>query len=95
MPKLIPLENHVLVEPIKMETTTKSGIILPDQKEKPEKGTVIAVGPGKMLESGQRAPIDVKEGDIVYFTKYAPDEIEIENKKYLVIQDKSLLAKEG
>lgn len=95
MTKLIPLENHVLIEPIVSENTTKSGIILGESKEKPEKWTVIAVGAGKTLENGQRVPIDVKEGDIVYFTKYAPDEIEIEGKKYLIVQDKSLLCKES
>lgn len=89
----MPLENHVLVEPVSMETTTKSGIILPDQKEKPDKGIVIAVWPGRMLDNGQRASIDLKAWDTVYFTKYAPDEIEIDGKKLLVIQDKSILAK--
>lgn len=95
MTKLIPLENHVLVKPLEEEKKTKSGIILPDSKEKPERGEVVAVGPGKMLENGSRAAIDVKEWDVVYFTKYAPDEIEINGEKMLVIQDKSLLAKEG
>ncbi|MDR0369699.1 MAG: co-chaperone GroES [Candidatus Peribacteria bacterium] len=73
-------------------------MILPDSKEKPHKGEVIALGAGKILENGQRSPIDVKVGDIVYFTQYAPDEIEVkegeETIKYLVIKHSSLLAKE-
>lgn len=95
MTKLIPLENHVIVEPMVQETTTASGIILPDAKEKPEQGKVLAVWPGKTLENWQKATIDLQEGDMVYFTKYAPDEIEFEGKKYLIIQDKSILCKVG
>ncbi|MBF0932484.1 MAG: co-chaperone GroES, partial [candidate division SR1 bacterium] len=59
MTKLIPLEDHIVVRPLAQETTTKSGIILPESKEKPSKGEVIAVGAGKILENGTRAPIDV------------------------------------
>ena len=95
---LQPLEDHVLIKPLIEETVTKGGIILPDSKEKPKKGEVVAVGNGKMLDNGQRSPIDVKAGDIVYFTQYAPDEIEVdeggESVKYLVIKHSSLLAKE-
>ncbi|MDR0607280.1 MAG: co-chaperone GroES [Candidatus Peribacteria bacterium] len=73
-------------------------MILPDSKEKPHKGAVIAIGAGKILENGSRSPVDVKVGDVVYFTQYAPDEIEVnegEDKvKYLVIKHSSLLAKE-
>ncbi len=98
--KLIPLEDHVLVEPIEEETVTKWGIVLPDTaKDKPQKGKVIAVGKGKILDNGQRAPMDVEVGDIVYFTKYAPDELEVvidgERKKLLVIRHSSILAKES
>ena len=96
MTTLMPLEDHVIVEAVEEETTTKSGIILPsDNKEKPSKGKVIAVGAGKILDNGSRAPIDVAVGDIVYFTKYAPDEIEVDGNKYLVIKQSSLLAKQG
>lgn len=95
---LIPLEDHVLVEPMAQETTTKSGIILPEKDEKPTKGKVIAVGQGKILDNGQRAPIDVAVGDMIYFTKYSPDELEIdeqwEKKTYLVIKQASILAVE-
>ena len=92
----MPLEDHIILEPVEEETTTKSGIILPsDNKEKPSKGKVIAVGAGKILDNGTRAPIDVTIGDTVYFTKYAPDEIEVDGKIYLVIKQSSVLAKQG
>ncbi|MDR0859927.1 MAG: co-chaperone GroES [Candidatus Peribacteria bacterium] len=73
-------------------------MILPDSKEKPHKGEVVAIGSGRILDNGNRSPIDVKVGDVVYFTQYAPDEIEVsegeEKVKYLVIKHSSLLAKE-
>ena len=99
MTKLIPLEDQIIVEAIAEETTTKSGIILPDSKEKPSKGTVIAVGPGKILDNGQRGAMEVAIGDTVYFTKYALDEIQVkeqeEEKTYLVMRQNYILAKEG
>jgi len=95
MTKLIPLEDYVLIEAIEEENTTKSGIILPDSKEKPSKWKVVAIGSGKILEDGQRAPIDVKVGDVVYFTKYSPDELDVNWNKYLIIRHSSLLAKES
>ena len=89
MTRLIPLEDHIIVKPLVQESTTKSGIILPENKEKPSKGEVVAVGAGKILENGSRASVDVKVGDIVYFAKYSIDELEIdedgEKKKYLVM----------
>lgn len=93
--QLIPLEDHILVEAIEEENKTRSGILLPDSKEKPSKGKVVAVGNGKILDNGTRAPIDVKVGDTVYFTKYSPDELEVDGKKYLVIKQSSILAKQG
>ncbi len=97
--KLQPIEDHVLIKPTNEENTTKSGIILPDSKEKPRKWEVIAVGDGRILDDGSRSAMDVKEWDIVYFTQYAPDEIEYEENgektKYLVIKQSSLLAKES
>ena len=99
MTKLIPLEDHVIVMPLSEETTTKSGIILPESKEKPSKGQVVAVGDGKILESGSRAPIDVKVGDVVYFAKYSIDELEIDEEgqkvKYLVMKQSYIMAKEA
>lgn len=95
--KLTPLVDHVLVEAVEAEKTTASGIILPtDNKEKPSKGTVIALPKdGKYIKDGMEVTIDLKVGDTVYFTKYAPDELELDGKKYLVIKHSSLLAKES
>lgn len=95
---LKPIEDHVLIKPLNEENTTKSWIILPDSKEKPKKWEVIAVGDWRILDDGSRSVMDVKVWDIVYFTQYAPDEIECEENgekiKYLVIKQNSLLAKE-
>ncbi len=84
-----PLADRVLIEPISTEEKTKSGIILPDtaDKEKPEQGKVIAVGPGK-----KDKPVSVKVGDIVLFTKYGPNEIKIDNKEYLIAKEEDILA---
>ncbi len=92
--KLKPLHDHVIVKPITEDEVTKSGIVLPDtvDKEKPEKGEVIAVGPGKLLESGQRAEMSVKIGDKVMFKKYSPDEIKVDEEEYLVISESDILA---
>jgi len=89
-----PLSNHLFLEPIEEEKTTKSGIVIPDtaEKEKPIKGKVIAVGPGKINEKGERTPMSVKVGDVVLFKKYGPDEIELEGKKYLVGDEDDILA---
>jgi len=98
MTKLIPLEDHIIVQPIVQENVTKSGIILPENKEKPSKWKVVAVGEGKILENGNRAPIDIKVWDIVYFSKYSIDELEVEEnwKKttYLVMKQNYIMAKE-
>jgi chaperonin GroES len=89
-----PLSNHVFIEPITEEQKTKSGIVLPEtaEKERPIKGKIIAVGPGKLNEKGERIPMTVKVGDIVLFKKYGPDEIEIDEKKYLVGDEDDILA---
>ncbi len=91
---LKPLNDHVFIEPVSEEKTTKSGIVLPEsaEKEKPIKGKIIAVGPGKMDESGKRIAMSVKVGDIVLFKKYGPDEIQIDEKKYLVGEESDILA---
>ena len=92
-----PLSNRVFLEPLEEEKTTKSGIVLPDsaEKEKPIKGKVLATGPGKLNEKGERIPMSVKVGDMVLFKKYGPDEIEIEGKKYLVGDEDDILATIG
>ncbi len=89
-----PLSNHLFIEPQEEEAVTKSGIVLPDtaEKERPIRGKVLAVGPGKLNDKGERIPMSVKVGDIVLFKKYGPDEIEIENKKYLVGDEDDILA---
>ena len=92
--KLKPLHDHIVVKPISENEITKSGIVLPDtiDKEKPEKGEVVAVGSGKMLDNGQRAPMSVKVGDKVMFKKYSPDEIKIDEEDYLVLSESDIIA---
>lgn len=89
-----PLSNRVFLEVTEDQKTTASGIVIPDtaDKEKPIKGKVIATGPGKMNEKGERIPMSVKIGDVVLFKKYGPDEVEIEGKKYLVGDEEDILA---
>jgi len=88
-----PLGDRVIIKPINEDITTKSGIVLPEtvDKEKPERGEVIAVGPGRLLDGGQTAPMSVKVGDKVMFKKYSPDEIKIKEEKYLVISESDIL----
>ena len=92
--KITPLSDHILLEPLKQEEKTKSGILLPEsvEKEKPEQGKVIAVGPGKKTEDGKVIPLEVKAGDVVLFKKYGPDEIKIEDKEYLIASEEDILA---
>ena len=89
-----PLSDHILIEPIKEEEKTKSGILLPEtaEKERPEQGKVIAVGPGKKNKQGEYIPLDVKPGQIVLFTKYGPNEIKVEEKEYLIAKEEDILA---
>lgn len=91
---LKPLSNHIFLEPVEEEKTTKSGIVIPDtaEKEKPIKGKVLATGPGKFNDKGERMPMSVKVGDMVLFKKYGPDEVEIDGKKYLVGEEDDILA---
>jgi len=91
---LKPLNDHVIVKPLAETEASVAGIILPDtaSKERPEKGEVIAVGPGKMLDNGARAQTSVKVGDKVMFKKYSPDEIKIDGKEYLVLSESDILA---
>jgi len=89
-----PLADYVLIEPIKEEEKTKTGILLPEtaEKERPEQGRVIAVGPGKKNSKGEVIKLEVKEGDRVLFTKYGPNEIKIEDKEYLIAKQEDILA---
>lgn len=92
--KIQPLSDHVLIEPLRQEEKTKSGILLPEtvEKEKPEQGKVIAVGPGKKTEDGKVIPMEVKEGDVVLFTKYGPNEVKVGEKEYLIAKEEDILA---
>lgn len=92
--KIKPLSNHILIEPIKEEEKTKSGILLPEtaEKEKPEQGKVIAVGPGRKTSSGKIVPMDIKVGQTVLFKKYGPDEIKVDTKEYLIASEEDILA---
>ncbi len=93
MAKLRPLGDKILVKRFEAETTTKSGIVLPDTaKEKPKQGTVIAVGEGKRLENGTRAPMHVKKNDRVLFTSYAGTEVKIDGEELLIMSEDDVLA---
>jgi chaperonin GroES len=88
-----PLGDRVLVEPVEGEETTASGIVLPETaKEKPQEGLVLAVGPGRLLDSGERAPMEVKAKDKVLYAKYAGTELKRDDKKYLILSEKDILA---
>jgi len=92
--KIKPLSDYILIEPVKEEEKTKSGILLPDtaEKERSEQGQVVAVGPGKRGKDGKRMPLEVKVGDKVLFTKYGPNEIKIRDKEYLIAKEEDILA---
>jgi chaperonin GroES len=90
---LKPLGNRLVIEPIEQEEVTSGGIVLPETaKEKPQKGTVLAVGPGDRDEDGKRIPMDVKEGDTVLFAKYSGTEIKLDGKKVLILRESDILA---
>ncbi len=92
--KLKPLGSRLIVKPIAENEMTKAGIILPDtaDKEKPIRGEVIAIGPGKMLENGQREVIDLKVGDKILFEKYGSDEYKVDNEEFLVVEYDKVVA---
>ncbi len=95
MSKIIPTGDNVVVESIKEDNTSASGIIIPDtaSKEKPMKGTVLAVGPGKMGDDGKRREMEVKEGDTVLFSKYGPTEVKVDGKEVLILSASDIYAK--
>jgi len=87
-----PLGDRVVVKPLPSEERTKGGIVLPDTaKEKPQEGEVIAVGSGKLLDNGQRVPIDLKPGDKILFSKYAGNEVKIDDVEYLIMRESDIL----
>ena len=90
---LKPIGDKVIVKPKEEEEKTSGGIILPDTaKEKPHEGTVIAVGLGKVLESGERKPMSVKEGDTVIYSKYGGTEVTVEGEEYIILDEDSIYA---
>src|SRR6195256_1355927 len=90
---LKPLGDRGIVKPKEKEDITKSGIVLPDTaSEKPQEGSVLAVGPGRVLDNGKRVELDVKAGDKVLFAKYAGTEVKLDGEEYLVIRENDLLA---
>jgi chaperonin GroES len=92
--KLQPLGDRVVVQPSEEEEVTKGGIILPDTaKEKPQRGVIIAVGPGRLDEEGKRIPMEVKKGDKVVYSKYAGSEIKQDEKEVLILRESDILAK--
>jgi chaperonin GroES len=91
--KIRPLHDRVIVERVEEEETTKGGIIIPDTaKEKPVEGKVVAVGAGKILENGEKQPLEVKKGDKILFGKYAGTEINIEGEEHLIMREDDIIA---
>lgn len=91
---LKPLDDRVVVEPVAAEEVTAGGIVLPDSaKEKPQRGTVLAVGPGKLLDSGERGKLSVAVGDEVIYGKYSGNEIEVEGREVKILRESEILAK--
>ena len=87
-----PLEDRILIKPTEPETKTASGLFLPESaKERPMQGTVVATGPGLLLENGERAPVNVRKGDVVVYGKYAGTEIEIKNQTHVIMRESELL----
>ena len=92
--KVRPLDDRVVVEPIEAEETTAGGIVLPDAaKEKPQRGTVVAVGPGRLLENGSRGDLSVQVGDEVIYGKYGGSEIEVDGDDVKILREGDILAK--
>lgn len=91
---LLPLNDRLIIDAGKKEEKTASGLILPEtaSQERPEQGTVIAVGPGRLDDKGNRVPMTVKVGNKIVFKKYSPDEVKVDDKEYLVISESDVLA---
>jgi chaperonin GroES len=92
-PTIKPIGGNILVKPISQERTTLAGIVLPDtvDKEKPQKGEVVALGTGKFTQDGKKIEFNVKIGDVVLFKKYSPDEIEVDGEDYLIMNEEAVL----
>jgi chaperonin GroES len=88
-----PLEDKIVVQASEAETTTASGIVIPDTaKEKPQEGKVLAVGPGRFNDNGARIPVDVSVGDVVIYTKYGGTEVKYNGEEYLILSARDVLA---
>jgi chaperonin GroES len=91
---LNPLDDRVVIKRLEAEEKTAGGIVLPDSaKEKPQKGEVLAVGPGKLLDNGKRAPVEVRVGDTVLFGKYSGNEIEMDGEEVVIVRMDDILAR--
>jgi len=91
--RMRPLDDRVVLEPSDPEEVTAGGIVLPDSaQQKSQRGTIVAVGPGKLLDSGERGKLDVRVGDAVYYGKYAGNEIEIDGQEYVILRESDILA---
>jgi chaperonin GroES len=91
-----PLDDRIVVEPLEAEEKTAGGILLPDTaKQKPQRGKIIAAGPGKLLESGTRVALAVKVGDEVLYGKYSGSEVEVDGKELKILRESDILAKVG
>lgn len=91
--QLKPIADRIVVKPVEAEEVTSGGIVLPDTaKEKPQKGEVIAVGPGKMLDNGKIVEMEVKVGDVIYYAKYGGTEVKIEAEEYVILRQDDVLA---
>ncbi len=90
---LKPLEDRIVVQPLEAETTTASGLVIPDTaKEKPQEGTVVAVGPGRIDDNGNRVPLDVNVGDVVVYSKYGGTEVKYSGEEFLILSARDVLA---
>ena len=94
--KIRPLDDRVVVEPVEAEEMTAGGIVLPSAaKEKPQRGTVVAVGPGRMLDSGERGGVSVSIGDVVIYGKYGGTDIEVDGDEIKILREADILAKDS
>ena len=88
-----PLEDRIVIQQVEAEQTTASGLVIPDTaKEKPQEGTVIAVGPGRIDDSGNRVPMDVNVGDVVIYSRYGGTEVKYQGEEYLILSARDVLA---
>ena len=92
--KLIPLADRIVITPLKQDEVTASGLVIPDTaKEKPQQGEVVAVGPGRLDDSGKRVPMDVTAGDRILYAKYTGTDVKLDGVDYIVLNEKDILCK--